>query len=53
MRLIFSVLAVVLLASVFAGICASAQARPQTPVADTHGCNTVFLSMTAASGSCE
>lgn len=53
MRLIFSFLAVVLLAAVFAGVRATAQARPQTPVDDTPGCGTVFLSMTAASGNCE
>ncbi|MFM9372853.1 hypothetical protein [Streptomyces sp. Da 82-17] len=52
MRLLFSVLAVVLFASVFAGVCASAQARTQTPAGDTPGCSTVFLSMTAAGGSC-
>ncbi|NBE54803.1 hypothetical protein [Streptomyces boluensis] len=52
MRLIFSVLAVALLASVFAGVCATAQARPQTPVDGAPACGTVFLSMTAAGGSC-
>ncbi|MDI3422982.1 hypothetical protein [Streptomyces luteolus] len=53
MRLMHSVLAVVFFASVFAGVCASAQARTQTPFGDTPGCSTVFLSMTAAGGSCE
>ena len=52
MRLKFSVLTVVFFASVFAGVCASAQARPQLPAGDT-SCSTVFLSMTAAGSSCE